>query len=438
MKPSSKSSDQYKSKLKCPCGSKHKYNKTIKYCAYLIPEAAKYWKQVLDPEKVMKVKKRLSMDEDFQKLVEKWRKKYKAPGESSNSTFQISSELKKPFYDLESSWILDSGATIHVCNKISKFIEFNPIERKDEVLWAGESQIQIEGYGKTIIFLKCTQYPNGRPLQLINVAFVPSLHTNVTSLRLLNKVGIHWDTELSILKFNGKHYADTPMLFNQWVLEYNPASIQNHVYATDKNGTENSKSTLDSNKTHVNSSRAAKTQAGSFDDWHIRMGHLYEEALLKLPLVTRGCKMTTAKPEKSVCEECRLSNAKRIVSRVPRTRAIRPFWRVSWDFIQMKEGKNGDVYVQHFVCDYTHMNFIYLLPNKLQDTLMNNFAAFVAYIERRWGFKVVVWKDDGEKSLGSKWAAWINNNGYEVETYSPYTQEQNGGAERSGGLLQAL
>lgn len=471
IKPFSKSSDQPKSKLKCPCGSKHKYNKTIKYCAYLIPEAAKYWKQALDPEKVTKVEKRLSADENFRKLVEKWRKEYKPPAETStekiqssysfdrpetpptvamaslgrltafnsaNSTFQISSALKKPIYELESSWILDSGATIHVCNNISKFIEFNPIDKKDEVLWAGESQIQIEGYGKTIIYLKSTQYPKGRPLQLVNVAFVPTLHTNVTSLRLLNKVGIHWDTELSILKFNSKHYADTPMLFNQWVLEYNPTSIHKHVYATDNYGTENSKSTINSNKQHGNSSRTTKTQTGSFDDWHVRMGHLYEEALLKLPLATRGCKMTTAKLEKSVCEKCRLSNAKRIVSRAPRTRAIRPFWRVSWDLIQMNEGKNGDMYVQHFVCDYTHMHFVYLLPNKLQDTLMNTFAAFVAYVERRWGFKIVVWKGDGEKSLGSKWAAWINDNGYEVETSSPYTQEQNGDAERSGGVLQAL
>ncbi|POS81932.1 hypothetical protein EPUL_006431, partial [Erysiphe pulchra] len=228
------------------------------------------------------------------------------------------------------------------------------------------------------------------------------------------------------------------MLFNQWVLEYIPVLSNEHVYAANNNQSKNLKMTPKSKHQHGNSSKAEKIQTGSFEDWHVRMGHLYEEALLKLPLVTKGCKMTTAKPEKPVCEQCRVSNAKRIVSRLPRIRATCPFWRVSWDLIQMNQGKSGDVYIQHFVCDYTHMHFIYLLPSKLQETLMNTFKGFVAYVKRRWGFEIVVWKGDGEKSLGSTWNPWINENGYEVETSSPYTQEQNGDAERSGGVLQIL
>ncbi|RKF65465.1 hypothetical protein GcM3_121016 [Golovinomyces cichoracearum] len=46
--------DSKKSKLKCPCGSNHKNGRTIKYCSYLIPEAARHWKQSLDSERVKK------------------------------------------------------------------------------------------------------------------------------------------------------------------------------------------------------------------------------------------------------------------------------------------------------------------------------------------------------------------------------------------------
>ncbi|KAI0994003.1 hypothetical protein K3495_g14180, partial [Podosphaera aphanis] len=431
---------------------------------------ARYWNQDLDPERVQKVEKVLCRDEDFRKLVEKWRRDYKPPNQSNkyksnevahekrpvtppvvalasvgklsvfattDSISEISRSVTKPIYDLEKSWILDSGATVHVCNDISKFNDYRPIKDNEEFLWAGDSQIQINGYGTIIIHLKSIKYTAGRPLTLKNVAFVPSLHTNVTSLRLLNAAGVHWDTELSILKFNGRHYADTPMMFNQWVLEYNPISPKECVYTTTTTITKQ----IDSQhhtKLHGNSSRSPRVQTRSFDDWHIRMGHLYPEALLKLPLVTKGCRMITSKPAQPVCDTCRISNAKRIVSRVPRLRATRPFWRISWDLIQMHESKNGEVYILHFVCDFTHMHFVYILPNKLQDTLLNTFISFVSYIKRRWGFEIVVWKGDGEKSLGSKWIIWINSHGYEVETSSPHTQEQNGDAERSGRMLQIL
>ncbi|RKF58072.1 hypothetical protein GcM3_184041, partial [Golovinomyces cichoracearum] len=60
------------------------------------------------------------------------------------------------------------------------------------------------------------------------------------------------------------------------------------------------------------------------------------------------------------------------------------------------------------------------------------------FVKSRWGFDVVVWKGDGEKSFGSKWIVWINSHGYDVETSSPHIQEQNGDAERAGGILQIL
>ncbi|RKF79909.1 hypothetical protein GcC1_041016 [Golovinomyces cichoracearum] len=257
--------DSKKSKLKCPCGSNHKNGRTIKYSSYLIPEAARNWKQSLDSERVKNVEARLFKDEDFRRLVAKWRKIYKPPtnlnevisnktpyseglGTPStvalasigkmgaflvtDSTFQFSSSLTKPIYDLKRSWILDSAATVQVCNDISRFIEYKTSIRDDEFLWAGDTEIKINGYGTVSIRLESKEHQKGRLLTLKNVAFVPTLHTNVTILRLLNAVHVHWDTELSILKFNGRNFANTPMMFNQWVLEYNTIQPDAHVFTT--------------------------------------------------------------------------------------------------------------------------------------------------------------------------------------------------------------
>ncbi|KAI0990785.1 hypothetical protein K3495_g17402, partial [Podosphaera aphanis] len=80
------------------------------------------------------------------------------------------------------------------------------------------------------------------------------------------------------------------MIFNLWVLEYKPVvPSSEHVYAATQETSANSQK----QQLHGNSSRAPKTQTGTYDEWHIRMGHLYKEALLKLPLVTKGCNMTT-------------------------------------------------------------------------------------------------------------------------------------------------
>ncbi|KAI0992293.1 hypothetical protein K3495_g15893 [Podosphaera aphanis] len=108
----------------------------MKYCAYLIPEAAKHWNQKLDPTKVKNVEEKLRNDEEFRSQVNKWRRDYKPPKEKNNaisqdhipdqcpttppivamasrgkmsafntaeSTFQVSDSTIKPVYDPELS-----------------------------------------------------------------------------------------------------------------------------------------------------------------------------------------------------------------------------------------------------------------------------------------------------------------------------------------------
>ena len=62
-----------------------------------------------------------------------------------------------------------------------------------------------------------------------------------------------------------------------------------------------------------------------------------------------------------------------------------------------------------------------------------NYAAFV---KRHYGVKVLVFHTDGEKSMEEKAIGiWILSKGFGYETTAPYTPEQNGYAERSGGVI---
>ena len=82
-------------------------------------------------------------------------------------------------YKLRNSFILDSGATTHVCNDRSRFQNFQLSVH--ERLYAGNAIVLIKGFGSVEITL---QGPKG-PCKawLTKVALVSSFHTSGASLK---------------------------------------------------------------------------------------------------------------------------------------------------------------------------------------------------------------------------------------------------------------
>ena len=46
-----------------------------------------------------------------------------------------------------------------------------------------------------------------------------------------------------------------------------------------------------------------------------------------------------------------------------------------------------------------------------------------------------VFQLDGEKALGREWDSWLATEGITENRTTPYTPDQNGAAERSGGVI---
>ena len=80
----------------------------------------------------------------------------------------------------------------------------------------------IEAYGTLSLTIQTDGFPNGRVVTFSNTPFVPTFHTSVISLKFLNRHGIYWDNRSNTLVYGDEreHWADTPILFDQWVLEY--------------------------------------------------------------------------------------------------------------------------------------------------------------------------------------------------------------------------
>ena len=101
---------------------------------------------------------------------------------------------------------------------------------------AGNTFINIEGWGSVTLMTKYKGYPNGRPLTLTNVALIPSFHCSLVLFKLLRTKGkMHWnnESELCILAVPQGIYCETLMHHNIWTVEYNPIDDTIATFSTE-------------------------------------------------------------------------------------------------------------------------------------------------------------------------------------------------------------
>lgn len=113
---------------------------------------------------------------------------------------------------LKHSVLLDSAATLHVFNDITRFQDFR-LPGLDDFLLAGKERIPIDGWGTVSVNVRT---PEGLgTITLLEVAYMEHFHTNVASLRVFVSKGCHWNTETLQLKSRtGRILAQTPYIEN--------------------------------------------------------------------------------------------------------------------------------------------------------------------------------------------------------------------------------
>ena len=89
----------------------------------------------------------------------------------------------------ESVWIVDSGATLHMCSSPELLTDFTPHYGHNVIISDGSS-IPIHGYGTLKILLKDDRNNSNHKLVLSNVAVVPKLSVNLISVRALASLGV--------------------------------------------------------------------------------------------------------------------------------------------------------------------------------------------------------------------------------------------------------
>jgi hypothetical protein len=324
-------------------------------------------------------------------------------------------------YELRDSFILDSGATGHICNNRARFIEYQPATEVQEVK-IGDTYATIAGYGMAVAYM---ERPDGTiaRVRFADTAHIPGFHTSCISVKRLKQRGVYWNTYTNMLEHNKQPIYHVKELHQQFVLEFNEVTVPNLYHPE-----------LNCFLTHRQSARPRTDSVATASIWHQRFGHCGPRVLEHIGNALTGVKLKG--PSTCECEVCAVSKMHTKISRRPRDRATTPFQKVHWDLIYHdEEGWNKEWYTSHFQDDCTRFHIVYTIRDRTQATLLSTFEQLYAYVERQFGICIQAFMMDNEPGLGHEFDNWTRPLGIRVENSAVDTPAQNGAAERAGGVI---
>lgn len=290
-------------------------------------------------------------------------------------------------------------------------------------LKTGDSTTKVEGLG--MVKLRGVDPITGKEkaIMLSNALYSPGFHTNLVSYGALKKKGGRWDEDGDCIHDpNGIPVVSLKSLdsLNLWAFDM-PAG---HAHA-------------------VQRSEQPLVAEASADIWHQRLGHVAPRIVQKAANMIDGIKIKgglskpteseLASTETSICEVCKLSHAPRQISRRPVGQTFRQYGRIHFDLVQFSPGYNGHQWMTHFYVEGIQFHWLY--THALKSECRDAIQKFIALVKNWWNLPIKAFHYDNERSAGDNVEVFLNNCGIIVSHSTPAHPEQNGPAERSGGVI---
>lgn len=302
-----------------------------------------------------------------------------------------------------SEWILDSGATEHMCSQKEKFIELTPVKSQVEI--ANAEKIEVAGVGS--ILLKPTSECSDETFLLANVLYVPKLDSNLLSAGRIEEMGI------TVCFQDGKAVMRDPKQ-GKVILT---AHRQDRLYKIKE-----------------------ITHKACFSKYeklmHRRLGHFHKDAIKKLVKEDKPGK-EEASDEGNICSTCILGKMKK--SPFPKgeaERASRPLELIHSDVAGpiKPTSKGGSKYIVTFIDDYSRYVVVKLMKTK--DEVLEKFIEYKNKVENFHGLKITaIRSDNGGEYISEEFEDLLFQNGISRQRTVPRTPEQNGVAEKMNHTL---
>lgn len=264
-------------------------------------------------------------------------------------------------------------------------------------------------------------------LLLEDVAYCPSLLTTLVSLRQLLKKGFYWDTRhkpTAIRRNDGSPGCKIQDIHGQFVLEYRP--LRNHSDSTYSSAFTTHK---------INSRTQRSTKWGTASQWHLRLGHPGPQALEHFVLASQGVKIQGIPTVE--CISCGKSKLTRQIRRTPRENDEKEGERIAIDFHDYQPGIGGYTSQMLLTCRKTNYIWDYYLSERTASAIVIIFRDFLHMLLTQHDIRVKKIECDNEiTTVKPAVQAFLHYYGIVLEPSAPYTQAQNGAAERSGGVIK--
>ena len=321
-----------------------------------------------------------------------------------------------------SAFILDFAATMHIISDISMFTTFTKCSKI--VNWGKAHNKIIQGFGNVYIKFKDTR----KSYIMHNALYIPELGINLISHNQIKQTTkIFYDDKIVYLFRNkqlitkGKYNNGLYFLPIEVQKPKQPISIYN---------------TVDSNTINID-------KVKNFAIWHQRFGHISEEYIKKLKIMTEGFSEIpiTKNLQNHNIKECQICLQGKFTNKINHKETYyheeKYLKKVASDIGGPINPStyNGYKYFISFIDKATRYISIKLLKTK--DETLQAFKEFKVYVEnndKNLKIKILV-TDHGREFENKQFAGLLSNYGILHQMSAPYAKEQNGLIERTNRIL---
>ena len=314
----------------------------------------------------------------------------------------------------KNAWVIDSGATCHMTNDESFFVQYKSLKTHKKVILGDGYEVDAVGCGDVLLYC---DLPSGesKKCKLLEVLHVPQLSYSLLSVSVATQRGriVSFEDTFCKIWHKDKLEAVATKNGNLYLLNYSMKKV------------------------YLNAAEVESHKPKEYT-WHRRFGHLGVGSLQKLAdqKLVKGFNYDSSK-EIGFCQAC--IEGKLHKTKFPDkggSRAVEPLELVHSDVCGKFETSSlgGGHYFLTLIDDNTRHVWMYILLSK--DKVFEKFVEWKSLVENQSGRKLKTLRtDNGGEYTSNEFVSYLKKEGIRHEYTVPKTPQQNGVAERMNRTL---
>lgn len=317
-------------------------------------------------------------------------------------------ELSSLFYsqlERENCFVMDSGATEHMCHDVNMFTKYKKLDSPRPIV-IGDGKV-IQAIGTGIITLEAYTGKEWINTTLNNVLHVPDIKMNLFSVSSTADRGYVVTVNSKVCYFRKKDNNNVCALAyrknNLFVMKFRFNKVENACVGK---------------------------SSDSLSEWHEKMCHQDIEQVKNM-LNKCSIDFSVSKHEEVTCEPCLLGKLHKKPFPLSVNRADRPGQCLHLDLCGPMEtfSLGGARYYLLIKDDYSKYRTVYFLKNKHET--VDKIKTFLNFVTKNLEHKVKIIRSDcGSEFINKEMKSLLNHLGIVHQNSVPYTPQQNGCIER--------